>query len=492
MQNSKKVIVIGGGIGGLSTAALLAKDGYQVTILEKNKMLGGRGRKYVENGYTFDMGPSWYMMPDVFASYFKLLGKNINDYLDLKKLPIHYKVFYDNGHTYTINENLEDVRLQFERVEEGAGKNLTKYLEKSENLYQLATDKMVFFDYKSLWPLVNPSLLFKLPVRSLLTSFHKDVSYYFKNPELQKIIEFTTVFLGGSPYNTPAFYELISHTDFNQGIFYPQGGIFKVIEALERVCLEFGVQIKTSSEVKKIVVENGLVKQVVSEEGIHDADLVVCNADYQFAETKLLEKKWQTHSNNYWNKKTLSPSGLILYLGLDKKFPKLEHHNLYFNDSWEQGFEAVYKEPSWPDNPSYYVHVPSRTDDSVAPENHETMMVLIPVAAGLNDSDEIRENKANDVIKHLEGIVGEPIKPHIKLMRIYSHRDFTSDYNSFKGCAFGLAHTLDQTAIFRPKNFSKKVKNLYFVGQYTNPGVGMPTTLISSQIVVNLIKKHEL
>jgi phytoene desaturase len=492
MKNNKKVVIIGGGIGGLSTAALLAKNGYQVTILEKNEMLGGRARKYVENGYTFDMGPSWYMMPDVFRSYFELLGKDINNYLNLKKLPIHYKVFYDNGHNYVINENLDDVAFQFEQAEKGAGENLKKYLKKSKNLYQLATDEMVFFDYKTIWPLINPKFLFKLPILSLLRSFHKDVSSYFKNTELQKIIEFTTVFLGGSPYNTPAFYELISHTDFNQGIFYPQGGIFKIIEALEKICLEFGVKIETSVEVKKIMVEKGTAKQIISDNKVYDADMIVCNADYQFVETKLLEEKWQTYNASYWNKKTLSPSGFIIYLGLDKQFPKLEHHNLYFNNSWENGFKSVYKKPAWPENPSYYVHVPSRTDDSVAPENNETMMILVPVAAGLNDSDKIRDKQAEEVIKHLESIIGESITAHIRLKKIYSHRDFISDYNAFKGCAFGLAHTLDQTAMFRPKNFSKKVNNLYFVGQYTNPGVGMPTTLISSQIVANLIKKNEL
>lgn len=491
MKNKTKVVVIGGGIGGLAAAALLAKHGYQVTILEKNEMLGGRARKYVDGPYVFDMGPSWYMMPDVFETYFQLLSKDIKEYLDLKKLPIHYKVFYDNGNTYLINENLEDVKLQFEKAEKGASENLQRYLDKSRQLYQVATDKMVFFDYQTIWPLLNPGLLFKLPLISLLKNFHQDVATYFKNPELQKIIEFTTVFLGGSPYNTPAFYELISHTDFNQGIFYPQGGIFKIVEALEKICLEFGVIIEKSVEVQKIVVENGVARQVIGNNKEYDADVVVGNADYHFLETKLLEKKWQTYSDNYWNKKTLSPSGLIIYLGLDKKFAKLEHHNLYFNDSWEDGFKKVYQEPSWPENSSYYVHVPSRTDNSVAPENHETMMILVPVAAGLGDADEIREEQAVKVLQHLERLIGEPITPHIKSKRIFSHRDFISAYHAFRGCAFGLAHTLRQTAMFRPKNFSRKVKNLYFVGQYTNPGVGMPTTLISAQIVANLIKKNE-
>lgn len=491
MKNNKKIIIIGGGIGGLSTAALLAKNGHKVTVLEKNECLGGRARRYKEAGYVFDMGPSWYMMPDVFRSYFKILDKNIDDYLNLIKLPIHYKVFYDNNNNYTINDDLEDVKSQFENVENGAGANLQRYLEKSERLYKLATDKMVFFSYKTIWPLLNPKFLLKLPIISLLKSFHSDVNLYFKNPELQKIIEFTTVFLGGSPYNTPSFYELISHTDFNQGIYYPQGGIYEIVSALEKVCLEFGVEIIKSEEVKKINVENGLAKQIVCKNRTYDADIVVCNGDYRFVETQLLEERWQTYNNSYWNKKILSPSGFIIYLGLDKKFTKLEHHNLYFNNSWEDGFKTVYKKPSWPDNPSYYVHVPSRTDNSVAPSGHETMMILVPVAAGLDDSDDVREKKAQEVIEHLEKIISEPIKPHIKLKRIYSHRDFIGDYNAFKGCAFGLAHTLGQTAMFRPKNFSQKVKNLYFVGQYTNPGVGMPTTLISSQIVYNLIEKYE-
>lgn len=491
MSDNKRVIVIGGGIGGLSTAALLAKDGYRVTILEKNEVLGGRGRKYTDGDYVFDMGPSWYMMSDVFESYFKLLGRNIKDYLDLKKLPIHYKVFYDSGNKYLINENLDDVKKQFEMVEKGAAKNLQKYLEKSKNLYQVATEKMVFFDYKNIWPLLNPKVLFKVPFISLFKTFHNDVSSYFKNQELQKIIEFTTVFLGGSPYNTPAFYELISHTDFNQGIFYPQGGIFKVVEALEKICLELGVEIVTSTEVQSIIIEDGLAKKVSCGDRFYEADTVVCNADYQFVETRLLDKKWQTYSDDYWDSKTLSPSGLIIYLGLDKKFTNLEHHNLYFNDSWEKGFKDVYNKPAWPEKPSYYVHVPSRTDNSVAPEGHEVIMILVPVAAGLDDSDIVREAQAEKVISHLEGVIGGDIRSHIKSKRIFSHRDFISDYNAFKGCAFGLAHTLDQTAMFRPKNFSKKVRNLYFVGQYTNPGVGMPTTLISAQIVTNLIKKHE-
>lgn len=492
MEKSKKIIIVGGGIGGLSTAALLAKQGHKVTVLEKNAMLGGRARKYTENGYVFDMGPSWYMMPEVFKMYFKLLDKNIDDYLELNKLHVHYKVFYDNGNTYLINEDLENVKLQFEKAEKGAGKKLEKYLDKSKKLYDLAMDKRVFFSYKTFLPLFNPKFLLKLPIMSLIKTFHSDVSSYFKNPELQKIIEFTTVFLGGSPYNTPAFYELISHTDFNQGIFYPMGGIHEIIKAFEKVCLELGVTIITSAEVTKIEIMNGRAKKVICADSVYDADVVVCNADYRFAETQLLEKKWQTYNEKYWDKKTLSPSGFIVYLGLDKKFEKLEHHNLYFNSSWEKGFDDVYKEPSWPENPSYYVHIPSRTDKSVAPLGHETMMILVPVASGLDDSDENREREAKKVIEHLEKIIDEKISPHIKLKRIYSHRDFISDYNAFKGCAFGLAHTLNQTAMFRPKNFSKKVKNLYFVGQYTNPGVGMPTTLISSQIVVNLIKDYEL
>ncbi len=484
---NKNIVIVGGGIGGLATAALLAKDGNKVTILEKNIMLGGRARKYIVDGYIFDMGPSWYMMPDVFENLFKKLDKNILDYLDLRKLDVHYKVFYDNGNSYLITNNIEDIKEQFEKVESGSGGKLEKYLKKAKKLYDLSMDKMVYFSYKRLKPLFNIKFLLKLPLLDFIKSFHKDVSFYFKNPELQKIIEFTTVFLGGSPYNTPAFYELISHTDFNQGIYYPMGGIHEVVKALEKICVEFGVNIKTNCAVTKINVVNGKAKSVFCGNDEYSSDIIVCNADYHFVETQLLEKEWQTHDESFWSKRVLSPSGFIIYLGLDKKLEKFEHHNLYFNNSWEKSFEKVYKNPKWPENPSYYVHVPSKTDPSVSPVGHETVMILVPVAAGLIDDDSTREEETNKIISHLENLIGEDIKNHIKIKRVYSHRDFISDYNAYKGSAFGIAHTLFQTAMFRPKNFSKKVDNLYFVGQYTNPGVGMPTTLISAQIVANLI-----
>jgi len=491
MNSSKRIIIIGAGIGGLATAALLAQRGYTVTIIEKNKTVGGRARRYIDGPYTFDMGPSWYMMPKVFFDFFAQLGRKIEDYYSLVKLPVHYKVFYDNGNTYTITNNKKEVASQFEKAEKGAGKQLETYLEKSKKLYTYAMDKLVRFDYSSLRPLMSKDVIAHLPISDLLNTFHADVAKRFKNPELQKIIEFTTVFLGGSPYNTPAFYELISHTDFNQGIWYPQGGIYVFIQALEKICGELGVKIVTDSEVKKIDVDRKSARSVITNKGVHEADIVVCNADYAFAETTFLDPEWQTYSELYWNKKTLSPSGFIIYLGLDKQYKKLEHHNLYFNSSWEKGFDSVYKKSQWPSHPSYYVHVPSRTDQTVAPTGHDTLMILVPVAAGLHDSQEIRTSFAHTVITHLEKLIQEPIYPHIKMQRVYAQNDFVADYHAYKGSAFGIAHTLFQTALFRPKNFSKKVKNLFYVGQYTNPGVGMPICLISAQIVAKHISTND-
>ena len=489
-MKDKKVVIIGGGFAGLATAGLLAKEGLQVTLLEKNTTLGGRARVLREKGFTFDMGPSWYMMPDVFDAYFALFGHKTSDLLDLVRLPIHYKIFFPHGKTYEISKDLQKNFDLFQKNEPDGEKKLKNFLAKSEYLYKSAMKDLVFQDYESYAPLLKPSLLMKLFTLDIFRSFHASVKSQITNPDLQKILEFTTVFLGGSPYNTPAFYNLITHTDFNMGIFYPMGGIGKVIDALELLCRENKVEIKMSQDVQKIHVENGKASKVITSTGEYDADFVVSSADYHFSETQLLEDKWQTYPEAYWDKKVLSPSAFILYLGVKGKLKNISHHNLYFEDSWEEHFKTVYGKSTWPDKPSLYFHCPSVTDLKVAPEGCETMMVLVPVAAGLDDSQKTREMYYLKTIKTIETIIGEKITDRIIMKKIFAHSDFTQAYNAYKGSAFGIAHTLFQTALFRPRNRSAKVNNLYYAGQYTNPGVGMPICLISAQIVKNAILRN--
>jgi phytoene desaturase len=490
MKQGKKVVVIGSGVAGLATAALLGKQGYEVTVLEKNPFFGGRASVYEKDGFIFDKGPSWYMMPEVFDHFFSLFGKRTEDFYQLKKLPIHYKVFFDNKKSYTIYDDLQKNIALFEKIEKGGGENLKNFLGQAKFLYEKSMNELVRLDYSSIFQLVKLDIVRFLFVSKLFKSLHKEIVKYFKSNDLQKILEFTTVFLGGSPYNTPAFYTLISHADFNLGTYYPIGGMYKIIEALLKLCQENNVSLINNQPVIGYQFEYNKITTVKTQKIDYSADIVVFAGDYHFNETKLLPKKLQTYNQSFWQRKTLSPSAFIIYLGIEKKIKNADHHNLYFNQSWEDHFQTVYQKKEWPKKPSYYVHIPTKTDLGMAPKGGETLMFLVPVAPGLDDDYDLRERFSEKIIAHFEDLVDENITESIKVKKIFAHRDFIDQYNAYQGSAFGLAHTLLQTAIFRPKNKSKKVTNLYYTGQYTNPGVGVPPCLISAQITANLINKE--
>jgi len=486
----KHIVVIGGGIAGLSTAALLAKAGYKVTVLEKNTQVGGRARVFSKGGFHFDMGPSWYMMPDAFETYFAHVNKKPSDYFELLPLDPQYSVFFEKGFRYDISRDLKkDIQL-FEKTEKGAGKKLGQFLLSAKYLYTEAMHKLIQLDYTTISQFLKPEVVLTAFKLQLLSSFHDKVKSYFSNPHLQRILEFTTVFLGGSPYNTPAFYTLIAHTDFGLKVFHPKGGISKVVEALTTLCNEFHVTVKTREEVISTILKDRKIVAVQTRDRQYTCDGVVSSADYPFTELSLIPKLTQTYPSDYWSKKVLSPSALIIYVGISKKLKKASHHNLFFADNWEEQFNTVYQKKEWPSNPSYYVHVPTVTDSSLAPKNSEVLIFLVPVAAGLKDSDTIRQKLSEEVITHFSKLIGENFQKNIVVKGVYSHRDFISDYNSYQGTAFGLAHTLTQTAFLRPRNMSTKIKNLFYAGQYTNPGIGMPMCLVSAQITSKLVRKN--
>lgn len=475
-----KFAIIGSGIGGLGLAALLGKEGHNVILIEKNKEFGGRARKYKEKGFIFDLGPSWYMMPEVFENFFSLFNKKSSDFYKLYKLETHYKIFFKDD-AITIKSNLEDNLKEFERIEKGSGKRLLSFLEKSKVIYEKAMNDLVYLDYEDLKQIIKPKILLNILKLNLFKSFHNEVKDYFKNDKLQKTLEFTTVFLGGSPFNTPAFYTLISHTDFNLKIWHPENGMSSVSESLIKLCKEYNVKLINNEEIKKVHLNNDKIIFVEGKNKYY-ADAFICNADMVFFD-KLLQEKYRVKKN--WENAVLSPSAFNIYLGINKKLD-IEHHNFYFETNWEKHFEDVYKNPKWPLSPSYYVHMPTKTDKTMAPKNCESLYFLVPVAPGLNDNE--REKFAEKIINHFEKVTKQSIKKNIVVKRIFSHRDFIKEYNSYKGTAFGLAHTLMQTAIFRPKN-KGRLDNLWYVGQYTNPGIGVPTSLISSIITFNSIKK---
>jgi phytoene desaturase len=490
LKGTKRVIVVGSGFGGMSAAALLAKEGHNVTVVEKNDQPGGRAIVYKDKGFLFDMGPSWYLMPEVFEGFFGEFSKSPADFYELKRLDPSYKVFYGPDRNLVIEADLDRTLELFESIEPGAREKLKEYLESARYQYEIAMGQFIYKEYSSIFDFLNRKLVFEGTKLHIFDSLDGYIKRFIKDKDLRKILEYTIVFLGGSPYNSPAMYALMSHVDFNLGVWYPMGGMGQLSKAFHRLCLDVGVEFRFEEEVKRIIVENGSAKGVETIRGRLEGDIVVVNADYPHVEVDLLEKRSRSYDERYWKKKAIAPSCVLMYIGLDRKLEGLEHHNLYLSDSWDEHFTSIFDKPGWPENPSYYVCCPSRTDPSVAPEGKENLFFLVPVAAGLEDTDEIREKYFNSTIAHLERLTGERIMDRIISKRVVTHRDFSSLYNAYKGTALGLAHTLRQTAVFRPGHRSKKVKSLYYTGQYTHPGIGVPMVIISSQILAGEIGKE--
>ncbi|MFP4362695.1 MAG: phytoene desaturase family protein [Spirochaetia bacterium] len=484
---SKKVIVIGAGFAGLTSAALLARKGYQVTVLEKNKEVGGRARIYQEKGFTFDMGPSWYLMPEVFDEFFARFGKKREDYYTLKELDTYYQVFFSPDESVLITKDKEHNRSVFDSFEQDGGKKLDEYLEKAKYKYDIAMNEFLYKEYTSVFQFLNKKMIIEGTKLNIFSNLDKFVQNFFKDRKARQILEYAMVFLGNSPQNAPALYSIMSHVDLNLGVFFPEGGMGGVALGLQRLAEEEGATVLTGEPVTEIQTKKGKVSKVITSSNEYEADIVVNSADYPWSETKLLEKKNSTYSERYWKKKVLAPSMFILYLGIGHELETMEHHNLYFSEDWTEHFDMIFNEPGWPEDPCFYLSCITKTDPSFAPKACENVFVLVPLAPGLEDTDEIRQIYADKMIDHIERVTGEQIKDDILVKRIYSHRDFASDYNAWEGTALGISHTLDQTAVFRPAHKSKKVENLYYTGQYTHPGVGVPMTFIASQIVADQI-----
>jgi phytoene desaturase len=477
------VVVIGAGFGGMSSAALLAKKGYDVTVIEKNSQPGGRAIVWGEKGFVFDMGPSWYLMPEVFERFFSEFGKKVPDYYKLKRLDPNYRVFFSKDNVVDVGADVAKIKKLFDSMEEGGGKKLEEYLRSASYQYEIAMDQFIYKDYRSMFDFLNRKVVFEGTKLHIFDSLDGYAKRFITNADLRKILEYTIVFLGGTPHDSPAMYALMSHVDFNGGVFYPMGGMGELARAFHRLCTEQGVKFRFDEEVKRIDVEGGRVKGVTTAKGKVPAGKVIANSDYPHTETKLLDEKYRSYPEKYWSKRAIAPSAILMYLGFDKRIKNLLHHNLYLSKDWDPHFETIFKKPSWPDNPSYYICCTSKTDPSVAPEGSENIFILIPVAAGLEDTDEVRERYFKWVMDHMESLTGESLKEHLVVKRLFSHRDFSSYYNAYKGTALGLAHTLRQTAIFRPAMRSKKVKGLYYSGQYTHPGIGVPMVIIASHIL---------
>ncbi|TYZ07623.1 phytoene desaturase [Hymenobacter lutimineralis] len=487
---SKHVIVIGAGFAGLSAATSLAQQGYQVTVLEKNEGPGGRARVFRAAGYTFDMGPSWYWMPDVFEQYFARFGKSVADYYDLVRLDPSYQVIFKGPEAVDIPARMTELRALFERFEPGSAVQLDEFLRQAAYKYEAGINKFVHMPGRSLLEFADPRLLVDAVRLDLLQSMHKHVRKFFKDPRLLELVEFPILFLGATSENTPALYSLMNYADLALGTWYPMGGMHKIVEGMAQLAQERGVRLEYNTPITQIVVEKGRATGVQTTKGFRAADVVVAGADYHHAEQQLLAPEWRTYDENYWQKRTMAPSSLLFYLGVNKRLPKLRHHNLFFDEDFSLHAHEIYEEPQWPSRPLFYACAPSQTDPSVAPEGCENLFLLVPVAPDLDDPEETRERYYHLLMDRLESHCGTSIRDAVVYKRSYAHQEFGQDYNSYKGNAYGLANTLRQTAILKPSLKSKKVSNLYFTGQLTVPGPGVPPSLISGQVVAREVQKE--
>ena len=493
MPQAPHVVIIGAGFAGLSAACYLAKAGVRVTIVEKHDQAGGRARKFSADGFTFDMGPSWYWMPDVFKRFFENFGTSVAEHYELIRLDPSYRVVFGPHNRVDVPARREDLYGLFEAIEPGSSLKLHQFLAEAEYKYRVGMDEFVQKPGHNLLEFADLRVAKAALKLDMLRDMASCVDEHFRDERLRQILKFPVLFLGATPEDTPALYSLMNYADLIEGTWYPLGGMHKMVEAMVQVAIGLGVEFQYNSEVTHITVSEGAVTGIQTTAGTLEADVVVGAADYHHVEQELLAEQHRQYSEHYWSRRTMAPSCLLYYLGLNKRVNNLKHHNLFFDQSYDQHAREIYKSPQWPSNPLFYVCVPSKTDSSVAPQGYENMFVLIPTAPNLGgDDQQLRDRYFNQIMERLEAEVGDDIRASIVYMRSYAESDFKLDYNAYKGNAYGLANTLRQTAFLKPKMRSSKVKGLYYAGQLTTPGPGVPPSLISGEVVAREILKSQV
>ena len=484
-----KSIVIGAGFSGLSTACHLAAAGFDVKVLEKNEGPGGRARMFETQGFRFDMGPSWYWMPEVFENFFQQFGKSTKDYYSLTRLDPSYQIFFEGNNVWKIPADYNQLRSDFERREAGSALQLDRFLKEAKYKYEVGMQEYVTKPALNPLEFIDKKVISSVFRMGMLGSLSRDLKKRFKHPDIIRLLEFPVLFLGATPQHTPALYSLMNYADIKLGTWYPMGGIHQVVKAMVSLAEELGVQFEYHSEVTGFEYEGRNISRVITGKKSYQADWVVGTADYRHLDQQVTVDKFQNYTKKYWESRSMAPSSLLFYIGLDKKVPGLEHHNLFFDEDFSQHADEIYRNPKWPEKPLFYVCCPSKTDADVAPEGKENLFVLIPLAPGLNDSADMREKFYQKVMDRLEMRTGTSIRGHEIYRRSYAMDDFVRDYHAFKGNAYGLSNTLSQTAFLKPKMKSKRLNNLFYSGQLTVPGPGVPPALISGALSAQEIIK---
>ena len=483
----KKITIIGSGFSSLSAACYLAKSGHEVEIFEKNDAPGGRARQLKKNGFVFDIGPSWYWMPDVFEKFFNDFGKSVSDYYQLERLDPGYKVYFGKDDFINIGDNLDKIYDVFEGVERGSSEKLKKFIRKAAENYKIAIKDLVYRPGLSPLELITPVTLKK--IGSFFSNVKKEVTKDFKDPKLTQILQFPVLFLGAKPADTPAFYSFMNFADFGLGTWHPKNGMYSIVKGMVSLAESQGVKIHLNSPVDEILLEKNKAVGIKVKNKIILSDIILSGADYQHTET-LVSPNYRSYSEAYWDKKVFAPSSLLFYVGINKKVKNVSHHTLFFDVDFDTHASAIYDNAKWPDEPLFYANFPSISDPNMAPQGKEACFILIPIAPGLEDTESIRQKYFEIVLNRLEKLTGQQLRDSILFKESFCVNDFISVYNSYKGNAYGMANTLFQTAFLRPKLKSKKVKNLFFSGQLTVPGPGVPPALISGKLVAGLIEKN--
>jgi phytoene desaturase len=483
----KRIAVIGSGFAGISAAAYLAKAGNEVHVYEKNSTPGGRARQFTTpNGFVFDMGPSWYWMPDIIENFFKDFGYTTSDYFELISLNPQFEMIFE-ANKIAVPKDYNELRTLFETIEKGAGAQLDKFIEASRFKYEIGMQDFIMNPCHSWLEFASTKIIKSSLKLNLLTNFRRYVSQYFKDEKLRAIMEFPVIFLGASPKNIPALYSLMNYGGYVLGTHYPKGGFYELVKAMKSIAEKQGVTFHFNKNVDKINVSNNSVQSLTINGEILEFDSIVASSDYHHTET-LLDKPYRNYTEQYWDAKTFAPSCLIYYLGISEEIPNLVHHTLFFEHDMDKHIDCIYESKEWPEQPLFYVCCPSKTDANVAPKGKENLFLLMPLAIKLEDKESIREEYLQNMLTRIEKATGiTNLNEKIEYKKSYCISDFITDYNAYGGNAYGLANTLNQTAVLKPKIKNKKLNNLYYTGQLTVPGPGVPPSIISGKIVANEI-----